>query len=114
MKQRLNNIFYSPVTNQVAPNVDVCPSLSLSTEWISSFSFSKYFLIEFLSLSAFCASGGVSSRTNRDLKIQDENIGASYLPIVQTQNGQVRGFTETSIVTQTDVDIFLGVNNPLL
>ena len=76
----------------------------------------KIFVIEFLSLSrsAFCASGGVSSRTNRDLKIQDENIGASFLPIVQTQNGQVRGFTETSIGTQTDVDIFLGVNNYLL
>ena len=66
----------------------------------------KIFLTVFLSLSApsFCFAD-VSSRTIRNLKTQVENL--SDVPIVQTLNGLVGGFTVTSAVTQTDVDVYV-------
>ena len=72
----------------------------------------KIFLTVFLSLSAhsFCFAD-VSSRTIRNLKTQVENL--SDVPIVQTLNGLVGGFTETSAVTQTNVDVYLGVSSNL-
>ena len=64
----------------------------------------------FLSLSEASFCSFVDSRAIRDLKTQDENLN---VPIVQTLNGLVAGFTETSAVTQTDVDVYLGVSSNL-
>lgn len=74
--------------------------------------FFKIFQIVFLLFSgtSFCSVDVNNFRSIRDVKIQDKSSSSAPLPVVQTFNGLIRGFTKTSVVTETDVDVFLGVN----